>query len=57
MIIGGHTHVVLNAPEVVAGVPIVQAGWFGHYLGRVTVDVDANGNTASVTGSLQELKA
>ena len=40
-IIGGHTHVVLEQPEIVAGVPIVQAGWHGHYIGRLTLDKEA----------------
>ena len=44
LIIGGHTHVVLQAPEWIAGVPIVQAGWFGHYLGHVHMDVGADGS-------------
>ena len=57
LIIGGHTHVVLTAPEVIAGVPIVQAGWFGHYLGHVEMNIGANGQVASVFGRLQELKA
>lgn len=57
LIIGGHSHVALTAPEVVAGVPIVQAGWFGHYLGRVTLDIGADGQVLSVTGRLEPLKA
>ena len=55
LIIGGHTHVVLSAPEVVAGVPIVQAGWFGHYLGLIALDTDGEGHVSSVTGQLREL--
>ena len=57
LIIGGHTHVVLTAPEVIGGVPIVQAGWFGHYLGHVTMEIGADRRAISVTGRLQELKA
>lgn len=51
-IIGGHTHVVLQEPEVVAGVPIVQAGWHGHYIGRLTLE-----KGAPATGELFPLKA
>jgi 2',3'-cyclic-nucleotide 2'-phosphodiesterase (5'-nucleotidase family) len=36
-IIGGHTHVVLEEPELSSSVPIVQAGWHGHYIGRLTI--------------------
>ena len=56
LIIGGHTHVVLQEPDRVAGVPIVQAGWFGHYLGHVQMEVGPGGKIVSVTGRLQELK-
>jgi 5'-nucleotidase len=34
LIVTGHTH-LLARPEERAGVPIVQAGWFGHHYGRV----------------------
>lgn len=34
LIVGGHSHVVLEQPKIVSGVPILQAGmharWFGH---------------------------
>ena len=56
LVIGGHTHVKLTAPEVIAGVPVVQAGWFGHYLGRVTLDVGDDGTVASVAGRLESLR-
>jgi 2',3'-cyclic-nucleotide 2'-phosphodiesterase (5'-nucleotidase family) len=49
LIIGGHTHVVLEQPEVVRGVSIVQAGSHGRYLGHVIFD---DGN---VTGALHSL--
>jgi 2',3'-cyclic-nucleotide 2'-phosphodiesterase (5'-nucleotidase family) len=35
LIIGGHTHRLLSKPEVERGVPIVQAGERGQYLGRL----------------------
>ena len=57
LIIGGHTHVVLPEPEWIAGVPIVQAGWFGHYMGHVQMDLGADGKAVSVTGHLEELAA
>lgn len=38
LIIGGHTHVTLDEGERVGGALIVQAGWWGHSLGRVIVN-------------------
>ena len=49
LLIGGHTHVVLEQPELVNGVPIVQAGSHGRYLGHVIME---DGN---VTGELISL--
>jgi 2',3'-cyclic-nucleotide 2'-phosphodiesterase (5'-nucleotidase family) len=40
VIVGGHTHWVLEEPVEVGGVVIVQAGEFGHYLGRLDLVVD-----------------
>lgn len=40
LIIGGHTHTILEHPEMVGRTAIVQAGWFAHYIGRTIVDVD-----------------
>ena len=39
LIIGGHSHVVLNELKRVNGVSIAQGGWYGHYLGRIDVDM------------------
>ncbi len=57
LIVGGHSHVVLPEPRMVNGVPIVQGGWYGHYLGYVTLEVSPNGSVVSATGRLEELKA
>jgi len=38
-IVGGHSHDVLEAPEVVAGVPIVHAGAYARNAGRLELDV------------------
>ncbi len=55
LIVGGHSHVVLNRPAEVSGVPLVQGGWYGHYLGHVTLEVD--GSRVRVTsGRLISLK-
>jgi len=37
LIIGGHSHNVIAEPMYVAEVPILQAGWYGHYIGHTTV--------------------
>lgn len=38
LIVGGHTHAVLESPEWVDKTAIVQAGWFAHYVGKVEID-------------------
>ncbi|MCD6161360.1 MAG: 5'-nucleotidase C-terminal domain-containing protein [candidate division Zixibacteria bacterium] len=43
VIIGGHSHTVLEQPERVNGILIVQAGSHGRYLGRL--DITAAGDT------------
>lgn len=51
LIIGGHTHAVLERPEMVEKTAIVQAGWFGHYVGKVEI-----GEDGKITGELLTLK-
>jgi 2',3'-cyclic-nucleotide 2'-phosphodiesterase (5'-nucleotidase family) len=51
LIVGGHDHKVLEQPFVESGVPIVQAGDRGRFLGEVRVQV-AKGQRAKVTGRL-----
>jgi 5'-nucleotidase len=46
MIISAHTHSLLDKPLVVNGVPIVQAGEYGQYAGKIVLDV--NGGRAAV---------
>lgn len=38
LIIGGHSHSVLETPEIVEKTAIVQAGWFGHHVGKVEIE-------------------
>jgi len=38
-IIGGHSHDVLETPEIIAGVPIVHAGAYAHNAGRLELDL------------------
>jgi 2',3'-cyclic-nucleotide 2'-phosphodiesterase (5'-nucleotidase family) len=39
LIIGGHTHALLETGEQIGGCLIVQAGWWGHYLGTVVASL------------------
>ena len=56
VIVGGHSHNKLGEPKVVGGVPIVQAGWFGHFLGETELTWDAPGARLQVTGRLVNLR-
>lgn len=44
MIIGGHSHDFLDAPEVVNGIPIVQAGTGTDQIGRFDLVIDTDEN-------------
>ncbi|HZY25372.1 MAG TPA: 5'-nucleotidase C-terminal domain-containing protein, partial [Bacteroidales bacterium] len=37
LIIGGHTHTKLDQPIIVNGIPIVQAGEYGEFVGRISL--------------------
>jgi 2',3'-cyclic-nucleotide 2'-phosphodiesterase (5'-nucleotidase family) len=50
LIVGGHTHAVIEEPECVGNTAIVQAGWFAHYVGKVELEPGV-----SVRGELLEL--
>ena len=56
LVIGGHSHNKLSEPKVVGGVPIVQAGWFGHFLGETELTWAAPGARPQVTGRLVDLR-
>jgi 2',3'-cyclic-nucleotide 2'-phosphodiesterase (5'-nucleotidase family) len=43
LIVGGHSHSVLEEPRIVNGTPIVQAGWHAHYYGHAEVRVSREG--------------
>jgi 2',3'-cyclic-nucleotide 2'-phosphodiesterase (5'-nucleotidase family) len=38
LVIGGHTHAVLENPETVEKTTIVQAGWYAHKVGKVEIE-------------------
>jgi 2',3'-cyclic-nucleotide 2'-phosphodiesterase (5'-nucleotidase family) len=42
VIVGAHTHTVIDQPEVVSNVIIVQAGSYGQYLGELKITVDTD---------------
>jgi 5'-nucleotidase/UDP-sugar diphosphatase len=43
IIISGHTHTLLEKPVMVNGIPVVQAGEYGHYIGKLSLTYN-NGN-------------
>ena len=45
IIIGGHSHTLLEKPEVVAGIPIVQAAYGTSQIGRFDIMVDTDSNS------------
>jgi 5'-nucleotidase len=44
LIIGGHSHTILEAPEIVRGIPVVQAGVGTDQVGRLDILIDADAN-------------
>jgi 2',3'-cyclic-nucleotide 2'-phosphodiesterase (5'-nucleotidase family) len=52
VIVGGHSHTVLEKPLVENGVIIVQAGQFGEYLGEVVIDFDVEKKVEHLEGRL-----
>ena len=49
LILGGHSHDTLSAPELVGGVPIVHAGPYGAFASRTELARDATGR-AHISG-------
>lgn len=43
VIVGGHTHHLLDGGAPESGIPIVQAGCYAEHLGRVRLEIDADG--------------
>jgi 5'-nucleotidase / UDP-sugar diphosphatase len=43
VIISGHTHTILDKPVIINGIPIVQAGEYGQYVGKLSL-IYSNGN-------------
>jgi 5'-nucleotidase len=60
-ILGGHSHTLVAPPEIISGragvVPIVQAGAFGRYLGRLDLDLRADGRVVTFAQAMRELSA
>ena len=40
VVVGGHSHTLLETAVMIGDVPIVQAGDYGQYLGRLDLDID-----------------
>lgn len=55
LIVGGHTHAVLPELEIIEGTAIAQAGWWGHYLGKIDIEVSDTGITG-IYGKLIDLR-
>lgn len=53
LVVGGHSHAVLSSPRMIGDTTVVQAGWWGHYLGKVSISL---GNRMGVTGELIDLR-
>ncbi|MFN8484963.1 MAG: bifunctional UDP-sugar hydrolase/5'-nucleotidase [Anaerolineae bacterium] len=52
-IVGGHSHTLLETPHVVHGTPIVQAGDYGRFVGRLDLTIDpATGQATDSRGVL-----
>ncbi len=43
VIVGGHTHHLLDRGDRTEGLPIAQAGWRGEHLGRIRIEVGDDG--------------
>ena len=50
LIVGGHTHAILNEPVIVNETSIVQAGSWGRYLGKIEIDITPKGRPTISTG-------
>lgn len=57
LVVGGHTHAVLQEPRLVGRTAIVQAGWWGHYLGKVAYSPpSSSGGMPELRGELIDLR-
>lgn len=54
IVVGGHSHTVLNEPDFVGDTAVVQAGWWGHYLGKT--EITLTGGRPEVRGTLVDLR-
>jgi 2',3'-cyclic-nucleotide 2'-phosphodiesterase (5'-nucleotidase family) len=53
LIVSGHTHAVMPEPKIIGNTAIVQAGWWGHYLGKVRISFGPGGR--EIHGELVDL--
>jgi 5'-nucleotidase len=57
LILGGHSHDTLPAPEINSGVPIVHAGPYGRYVSRTELEPEGDGRAAIARFDLLPLLA
>ncbi|EXJ23749.1 5'-nucleotidase [Alkalibacterium sp. AK22] len=55
LIIGGHSHSLLEEPEIVNGTPVVQAGSSLRHLGILDLSIDSESGAVSVNGRVQSM--
>ena len=53
LIVGGHTHALIETPEFVGRTAIVQAGCWAHLVGRV--EIELSGNEVGITSGIMKL--
>lgn len=54
LIVGGHSHDLLESPTKVGNTSVVHAGWFAHFLGKV--EITGNPGNLSISGGLMTLQ-
>lgn len=57
IIMGGHTHHLLETPQKIGQTTLAAAGKHGHYLGYLTLECEDTGELVSVTGEAFHLQA
>ncbi|MHB2019759.1 MAG: metallophosphoesterase [Candidatus Xenobia bacterium] len=57
VILGGHSHTLLREPTVVSGIPIVQTGCYGRFIGRLSLRLSAAGACENVDYELLSREA
>jgi 2',3'-cyclic-nucleotide 2'-phosphodiesterase (5'-nucleotidase family) len=56
LVVTGHTHLVVRHGDKSGGVPIVQAGWFGHHYGEIAFDLTPGERPRIIESAIHELR-